>query len=48
MPKKQKDETEAERLQRLTDVAHEVREAGIKEDNALDAMVRKSIEQHGP
>lgn len=46
MPKK--NETEAERLLRLTELAHQIREAGIKEDNALDAMVRRSIERHGP
>jgi hypothetical protein len=48
MPKKRTIETEEERLNRLTKVAHELRVAGAQEDDALDTMVRRSIELHGP
>lgn len=46
--KKQENESEAERLNRLAGLANQIRVAGIKQDNALDAMVRRSIELHGP
>lgn len=48
MRRKRTIETEEERLSRLAKIAHELRGADVKEDEALDAMVRRSIKLHGP
>ncbi len=48
MPRKRKNETDEERSDRLKKNAHEQRDAGNREDSAMDAMVRKSIKLHGP
>lgn len=48
MPKKRRPETEDERMDRLATLAHELRDASIKEDDALEGMVQKSIKLHGP
>jgi len=48
MPKKRRIETEHERMQRLQKLAQELRGAGTREDDAMEAMVRESIERHGP
>lgn len=48
MPKKRKNETEDERNERLEKTERKDREDGDKEGDALDEMVRKSIDLHGP
>jgi len=48
MPRQRSDESEEEHLERLEKVAQDRRKAGADEEKSLDAMVRKSIEQHGP
>ena len=47
MRKKRSVETDQKRADRLEKIAHELREATAKEDDDLDAMVRRSIKQHG-
>lgn len=48
MPKKRKNETEEERNERLEKTEQKDRQDGDKEGDALDEMVRKSIDLHGP
>jgi hypothetical protein len=48
VPRKQKFETEEERSERLTKIAQGLHDADAREDDALDAMVRKSINLYGP
>ena len=47
MPKGRKLETEEERNERLKRNAQKLNDAGAAEEDALDAMVRKSIKLHG-
>ena len=48
MARKRKFETEEERSERLKKVAQELHDADARQDDALDAMVRKSINLYGP
>jgi hypothetical protein len=48
MPRKRESETEEERSERLKKVAQDLHDADAQEDDALDAMVRKSINLYGP
>jgi hypothetical protein len=48
MPQKRRLETEDERMDRLATLAHELRDAGVKEEDDLEAMVQKSIKLQGP
>lgn len=48
MRQKRSLETEEQRNQRFERQAHSRIEAGAAEDKALDAMVKRSIEIHGP
>ena len=47
VPKGRKLETEEERNERLKRNAQKLNDAGAAEEDALDAMVRKSIKLHG-
>jgi|KBSSwiS6_1023812.scaffolds.fasta_scaffold295250_1 hypothetical protein len=47
MPRKRKFETDQERNERLETSAQKLRDASSEEEDALDAMVRKSIKLHG-
>lgn len=47
VPKGRKLETEEERNERLKRNAEKLHDAGAAEEDALDAMVRKSIRLHG-
>lgn len=46
--KGRKSETEEERSERLKRNTEKLHDAGVAEEDALDAMVRRSIKVHGP
>lgn len=48
MRKKRSNETSQERSERAEKNAQEVLDANNREDDAMDAMVRKSVELQGP
>jgi hypothetical protein len=47
MPRDRRLETEEKRNERLKRNAEKLHDAGTAEEQALDAMVRRSIELHG-
>ena len=48
MRKKREPLTETQRAERVEQLAHNDAEGAAAEDKAIDAMIKRSIEIHGP